>query len=221
MTRYMYDSIEASSIPKDATMMAGYINGHWPSYNPMRILHPTARVLSISVDPGQLADALDVENGDATPAQSVTWARAKRNRGDTPIIYCSASAWPTVIKAHQGQIQPLWWIAHYDGDPAIPVGAIGKQYQSTGPWDLSAMLDYIPGIDPIPAPPVEDDMPGSFLPVIENDTTAPGDARLRWADGTIESVTDYATIVGYRGAGAVTVGIGHDDYVRTQPAPPA
>jgi hypothetical protein len=103
-----------------------------------------------------------VETGDATPAQAPGWVKARRAAGADPTVYCSASLWPTVRAAFTaaGVAQPHYWIAHYDGDPTIPAGAVAKQYvdppNSGGHWDLSAVAGHWPGVDITPAP--EDDM---------------------------------------------------------------
>ena len=46
-------------------------------------------------------------------------------------MYCSLSTWPAVRSAFSsaGVDEPHYWIAHYDGDPTIPDGAIAKQYR--------------------------------------------------------------------------------------------
>jgi hypothetical protein len=165
VTRTMYDSITAPDIPLTAAVVLGYVNGtfEWSSADWDRFPHAVKVrcATRATVDNGHV---LDVEQGDATPAQAPGWVQMRRRAGlATPTVYCSASAWPSVKAAFTAAdvAAPLYLIAHYDGDPAIPAGAIGKQYRdppgSGGHWDLSAVADHWPGVDPTP-PTTEDDM---------------------------------------------------------------
>ncbi|GLY65481.1 hypothetical protein [Amycolatopsis taiwanensis] len=53
--------------------------------------------------------------------------------------------------------QPHCWVARYDGVANLPVGCVAKQYinppGSGGHFDLSAVADFWPGIDPAPISP--------------------------------------------------------------------
>lgn len=98
---------------------------------------------------------LDVEPGDATPAEAPGWAARRRQVGAIPTIYCNLSTWPAVQQAFrdQGVAQPLYWIAKYDGVKNFPtlngITAIAKQYHGNDPnnYDLSYVADYWPGVD--------------------------------------------------------------------------
>lgn len=140
----MYDSSSPTDIPRDAPAVAGYVDGAyaWPDDGWSRF---TGLKLDITVF-GNVADVLDVENGDATPDQAVDWVRTMRGAGYVyPGVYCSSNLWPTVratFDAHK--VDPPWyWIADYDGRPDIPEGAVAKQYQdafgSGGHFDLSVI----------------------------------------------------------------------------------
>jgi hypothetical protein len=152
----MYDSITPSSIPAGATMVAGYVDGWYANMPAMASRFPSAVRVPIAVfahtDDGIV---LDVETGDATPAQATGWVQMRRSHGVDPTVYCDSSTWPAVRAAFQaaGVPEPHYWIAEYDGVPTIPAGAIAKQYKSTDPWDISAVADYWPGVDPPPPPP--------------------------------------------------------------------
>lgn len=152
MTRTMYDSVSAASIPADATMVAGYLNGAyaWSSEDWARFPH--AVHVTVTVNTSAAADVLDVENGDASPAEAPGWI-ATHPGGS---IYCDSSTWPAVKAAFGGRPLPPFWIADYNGDAStIPTGAVAAQYEDAGPYDLSVCADYWPGVDPLP----EDDMP--------------------------------------------------------------
>lgn len=157
MTRIMYDSTNPYAIPVNAEMVAGYISPSpyaWTDNAWTRF--PDAVKIRIAVrsytDDGH---ALDVEQGDATPAESVDWVLMRRSSGADPTIYCSLSRWSTIINEflQRNVPEPHWWVAHYNNVPEIPDGAVAVQYinppQSGGNWDLSAVKDYWPGVDNI------------------------------------------------------------------------
>lgn len=115
---------------------------------------------------------LDVENGDATPTQAVTWARMRRASGYAfPTIYCSISAQTSVIAAFTAANEPLplWWLAHYDNLDQLPnlPNVVAKQYADPGPLDKSVVVAYWPGVDAAPHP-LEADMPGFSVVVTGN-----------------------------------------------------
>lgn len=150
----MYDSISAASIPATATIMAGYINGNYRSYEAMRARFPFQTVLSISVDPHQAADILDIETGDATPAQSPAWVNLSRAAGHHPTLYMNRSTYPAVLAANTAT-KPDYWGAQYDGVGICPPEWVAKQFHDAGPWDISVIGGYWAAVDgPIkPAPP--------------------------------------------------------------------
>jgi hypothetical protein len=159
MTRRMYDGITPSSVPTGAAAYAGYVGGNWPSYSPLVRQYPNALHVSIAVNSSENARVLDVETGDATPAEAPGWAARQRAGGNPyPVIYMNASTWPAVRAAfaEQGVPEPLYWVASYVTDPAqvpaIPAGAIAIQYYDFGGYDASVIADYWPGLDPDPAP---------------------------------------------------------------------
>jgi hypothetical protein len=162
----MYDSVNAAAIPADAQLVAGYVDGRyaWTAADWARFPH--AVHVPIAVFPTTNAGVmLDCENGDATPTQCPGWVRMRRAAGVDPTVYCSYSAWPTVRAAFAaaGEPPPHYLIAGYpdpvgpDGKPIVPAGAIGHQWIDRGPYDESLVADYWPGVDPAPAPPLEED----------------------------------------------------------------
>jgi hypothetical protein len=153
MTRTMYDSINPSGIPAGATMVAGYVDGRYANMAGMAARFPSAVRVPIAVFPSTNdGTVLDVETGDATPAQAPGWVTMRRAAGVDPTVYCNADTWPSVRSAFTaaGVPEPHYWIAQYDGVATVPAGAVAKQYESTDPWDLSAVADYWPGVDPAP-----------------------------------------------------------------------
>ena len=156
MTRTMYDSVTPGNIPANANMVAGYVDGLYANLGAMASRFPHAVRVSIAVHWTTRAQVLDVEDGDATPAQAVQWCTQtmadKSNHELT--VYCNMSVWSTVRAAFRsaGVTEPNYWVARYDNDPTIPVGAIAKQYQGdTHGYDVSSVAAYWPGVDPKPA----------------------------------------------------------------------
>jgi hypothetical protein len=161
MPRTMYDSVTASAIPRAARMVAGYLPPSryaWSAADWARF--PTAVKVRIAifarVNDGHV---LDVEPGDATPAQAPGWVVMRRREGVDPSIYCNASTWPTVRAEfrRRGIREPHYWIAKYDNVARLPAGAVAKQYANPplhgrGHFDLSIVADHWPGVDK------EDDM---------------------------------------------------------------
>lgn len=154
--RTMYDSTAAADIPTTAAMVAGYLPPSrfaWSAADWARF--PGAVKVRIAVradvDDGHV---LDVETGDATPAQAPGWVKMRRAAGADPSVYCSASLWPTVQAAFTAAKvpQPHYWIAAYPGGgQVIPAGAVAHQWANetiTGQhFDLSVVADHWPGVD--------------------------------------------------------------------------
>ncbi|MDI5965708.1 hypothetical protein [Streptantibioticus silvisoli] len=155
MTRTMYDGVTVAHLPTGAPLYAGYVDGRYANVTALRKRFPKARIVEIAVlastDAGQV---LDVETGDATPAQAPGWVVSRRHAGVDPTVYCNSSTWPAVRAAFRnaGIAEPHYWIAQYDNKATIPTGAVAKQFQNDPGWDKSVVADYWPGIDPKPVP---------------------------------------------------------------------
>lgn len=157
MTRYMYDAVTPGHIPTSATMVAGYADGLYANMGAMAARFPNATRVSIAVKWTTRAQVLDVESGDATPAQAVQWCT--QTMADKPnkelTVYCGMDAWPSVRAAFRsaGVTEPNYWVARYDNDPTVPAGAVAKQYLGDYQgYDKSVVANYWPGVDPAPAP---------------------------------------------------------------------
>lgn len=158
MTRRMADSISLASLPAGFDMYGGYDDGHWPDAAAIAAKFPGKTVIRFTVSASDNeGDCLDVESGDATPAQAPGWVERRRQAGHGgPLVYCSWSLLPAVKTAfiQAGVVEPGWFVAGYpspDGD-AIPAGCVGHQWIDRGPYDESIVVDYLPGIDPAPKP---------------------------------------------------------------------
>lgn len=153
MTRTMYDGVDASRLPTNAELVAGYVDGlfTWSAADWARF--PNAVKVRIAVfSSTNDGEVLDVEPGNATPAESVDWVLMRRRAGVDPTVYMNASTWPTVRAefSARGVAEPHYWVAQYDGVAALPAGSIAKQYYNNNQagYDLSVVADYWPGVDP-------------------------------------------------------------------------
>lgn len=150
--RTMYDSINASAIPADAELVAGYVDGalsKWSDSDWARF--PNATFVQICTwGPRHLGNCLDIEAGDSVPEDAPDWVDNAIARGvNYPILYCSLSAWSRVRQL-VGNRPVQWWIADYDGQyPHIPEGADACQYADQpvvtgGDYDLSLCQPWFP-----------------------------------------------------------------------------
>ena len=158
MGRTMYDGVDASRLPADAQLVGGYVDGlyAWSDADWARFPHAVKVRIAVFRDTDD-GEVLDVEPGNATPAESVDWVLRRRRAGVDPTVYMNTSTWPVVRGAFaaRGVAEPHYWVAQYDGVEAIPSGAIAKQHTNDeqAGWDVSVVADYWPGIDPSPITP--------------------------------------------------------------------
>ncbi len=174
------DSVDAPLIPRDTPVVAGYGDGSYmwspswkasgglPAGSNWFDLFPNAVRLVIVVNAANAGDILDVESGDATPAQVPGWCRRFNRPGRrAPTVYCNRDTWPLVIAALQAAgIDPAgpdidWWISTLDGTVDVPVKPGGKapalvQYVDTGAYDESVIHDpsWVGAVPSDPLPPV-------------------------------------------------------------------
>jgi len=155
----MYDSITAADIPATAPMVAGYVDGlyRWSAADWARF--PNARHVRIAVSPfTNDGEVLDVENGDATPAQAPAWGKMREAAGQIPHFYVNRSNVAELLAACKaaGLASFGIWLADWTGTPHIVSGTYATQFDhpphSGGHYDLSLVADYWPGIDPKPSP---------------------------------------------------------------------
>lgn len=118
----MYDDVTVSLAPSSAVAFAYYVNGRYANYNAAKTHMPNAKFLGISVTAsytGSDAHALDVEPGDATNAQAVTWTKAKIAQKVIPVLYTSAAnaqALINLLDSNGVKRDQYWlWTAHYSG----------------------------------------------------------------------------------------------------------
>lgn len=120
MTLTMYDAVpeEIPNIPANPQAVGGYVDGFyvWSSADWDRFPH--AHHLTIAAHPSSRARCLDVEAGDATPAQAPGWyVHLADHTHGKPVLYCSASIISQVTGAMAGagvgRSGYLIWSAHY------------------------------------------------------------------------------------------------------------
>jgi len=147
----MYDSTVPANIPAGAKYVAGYVDGAWPWMRTHPNLFPNATKLTFCVFASSRARCLDVEKGNATPAQAPGWVKAERAAGEDPWVYCSrlgTYGWQAVQDAFNAQhvAHPWYFIADYTtprGTLLVLNGhtAIAHQYADRGPYDVSVLTD--------------------------------------------------------------------------------
>lgn len=120
----MYDSTDLSEVPANASAVAGYTAGHWPTFSQIASRFPKALRLSIAIGSKYDAEALDIEPGDSIPALAPDWVKRQHQRGiKRPVVYAAVSEMPKVLAALKAagiqRSQFRVWTAHY----------IGRQHQ--------------------------------------------------------------------------------------------
>lgn len=184
----MYDATHdsVSAIPLNAAMVAGYVSDHtagqtilWTPADWARF--PAAVKVRISGDASIDANVLDMEAGAAAYSDAPGWLA----RNPTGALYFSLSAWSQVEAALQNAgidpAAPPKWVAWYNGvaslsDVSYIPNVVAKQYSDPGGCDLSVVVDYWPGVDPVEG---GTDMPDQ----VTLDWTAKGAVHAFFANG--------------------------------------
>jgi peptidoglycan hydrolase-like protein with peptidoglycan-binding domain len=192
----MFDATDISQIPPGAVAVAGYVDGLWVTYPGLVAQFPHADVLSIAVTAEADAECLDIETGDATPADAAAWYERQRARGiSRPCLYASASLMetdvvPVITAAGIDRAAVRLWSAHYAGQHICGPSSCGltsidmdgtqwtDQAGPGGGADESLLLaDFFgdqPPPRPAPAPPWQEAIV-NVLPVLQlGSRDAPG-----------------------------------------------
>lgn len=157
--RTMYDSINIANIPNDsAELVAGYVDGKWPTFDSLVQKFPNKLHVPITAIPstdlskvnlhGAKAIGIDVESGDYSPESCASQALKAVALGLIPIPYVNHSNKSLVAQAfaYVKLSPPLFWLA-YPGMVTIPDDCVAVQNYFPGPFDRSIVKDYFPGID--------------------------------------------------------------------------
>jgi hypothetical protein len=156
--RYMADSVTARDIPvRRFELVAGYVDGIYAWTEADWLLHRSSTLVGIAVNPlSNAGQVLDVETGDATPAESVDWVLLRRTNGQDPTVYVQASRVQEIVDAFaaRGVDRPHFWVAAWDGSETLYSYSAAHQYANptlTGAhYDLSVVVDSWPGVDSTP-----------------------------------------------------------------------
>lgn len=157
--RTMYDGTAAlaagihQQFPQ-AEIVAGYVDGSnaWSADEWALWPGSTVRVEISVVAAHGIGDVLDVENGDATPAQGAGWIAARRHAGYyRPTIYCNRITIPDVRQGTGSYVLGVdydIWVADWTGQPhqlaapGLPAAmCAATQYESTADYDVSGVYD--------------------------------------------------------------------------------
>lgn len=152
----MADSTNPFDIPQGQfPLVAGYVDGIYAWSDAGWLYHTKTVLVGIAVFAGTNAgQVLDVETGDATPAQAVDWVLMRRASGVDPSVYIQLSRLQELLDAFaaRGVARPHLWVAAWDNSPTLYSYSAAHQYANptlTGfHYDLSAVVDYWPGVDP-------------------------------------------------------------------------
>lgn len=166
----MYDSVDVATVPDNPQAVAGYVGGHWPTYNALVAKFPHAHHLSIAVFANERARCLDVEPGDAVNGQAPGWfnSLADHSQGK-PVLYTSASNVQALINTMSAngiaRDRYFIWSAHYSFQEHIcSPGGCGYPQADLTQWsdhalgrnlDVSLVSDAVFGAPPKPKPPVD------------------------------------------------------------------
>jgi hypothetical protein len=208
----MHDGINAlaAGIAKSfphAAAVAGYVNGTYAWTQAEWNLFPHANHVTISVTASaNEGDVLDVEAGDATPAQTAGWIKQRKAAGYyRPSIYCNLSTVPAVrqgtgayILGHDYDI----WVADWTGSPhevtapGTPSATCSAtQYESTTDYDASVIYDS--GWPHRTAPVTATKAPGEPTGVHSTSVTATS-ITLAWT--AVATATSYRIRTTYQSA---------------------
>lgn len=200
MAVMMYDGINsdaraiAGAFP-NAPYVAGYLNGTYAWSQADWDLFPKAKHIGITTTASaNIGDVLDVETGDATPAQAEAWISGRKMAGYfRPTIYCNLSTVPAV-RAGTGKwklgVDYDLWVAVYDDSQASPyAGSIAKQYASGQNWDLNVVYDvnWPYRVEPKPTPA----MPTGF-----SQTAYPDHTNFGWQASAGAETYDFQLVEG-------------------------
>lgn len=196
-TLYMYDDVNAALIPSGAEYVAYYVDGEFKNYNAVRARFPHATLVSIAVFPKDDADALDVENGDATIADIYDWLKRQLARGVVrPAIYISGGRMDQMMltmNANKFQRSEYRiWSAHYTGVPHFcAANTCGVTRSTVADWtqytsralgrslDESLLSDVPLFVHQIPPKPAPAPAPAPVEPVLKKGDKGPAVVKLQ------------------------------------------
>lgn len=114
----MFDDVDVSLLPSGFDAYAAYIDGIYANLAQIKARFPSAHILTIAVRASDVADALDIEAGDAVNTEAPGWFRKALAAGVTkPCLYTSASNADALVaemtRAGIPRSAYRLWTAHY------------------------------------------------------------------------------------------------------------
>lgn len=114
----MFDDVTVDLLPSGYDAYAGYVDGIYANISQIKARFPSAHILTIAVRSSDVADALDIEPGDAQNTDGPGWFRRALAAGITkPCLYTSASNVDALVaEMTKGGIPRSayrLWSAHY------------------------------------------------------------------------------------------------------------
>ena len=166
----MYDAVDVAAIPADAEIVAGYVDGNWPTFDALVKAFPNARHVSITVGATGGAGAMvaDCETGDFSPDGAAHWAKGEIDAGRRPCVYYSRSNAAAVSAALSRAGVPTnavdYWVADWTGAAHVVPGSVATQWASPatgsgGNFDISETVGTWPPPVHVPSPPVPEPVP--------------------------------------------------------------
>jgi hypothetical protein len=139
----IYDSTTPTNIPAGQRVVATYDDGPHPTSSSLVTGRKTVMWISITGhDYG--ASVVDVEPGNATPAEAASWAWHKLKSSPDAVarIYTMLTEWPAVRAAVASFPAPMrarihWWIANPTGQPHIVPGSDATQWYWGPNYDIT------------------------------------------------------------------------------------
>lgn len=142
------DSVSPGGMQPGKDVYGGYGAGGYEDYEEVKRDFPGK--LYISVSPYVVAgvDCLDIETGDAVPADGPEFVRGwHKVNTNLPMIYANMSTMPSVKDALNAAGLPrsayYLWVAEWDESPNIPEGFDGIQFSSTSGFDGDSFYAYM------------------------------------------------------------------------------
>lgn len=168
LTLTMGDAVTVANLPAGLDAYAAYLNGLYANYGAVAGRFPGAHLLGITINLSNLGECIDIEQGDAVPAQAPQYVSERLAAGVArPVLYGSISAMPAIVGYLNGagfsRSQYRLWAAHYTyahicgpttcrySGGATPQ-CDATQWYSTS-YDQSLLAGDFFGAAPVPPPP--------------------------------------------------------------------